>query len=281
MFSDSEDDDEIEEEANVGDSAASGPVATGGVDPANNVEEELPEEGRPQAAVVVETVETHVGDGIIVASYPAEAPVGEDNGPVMASYPAELPSGEEGRLALETAREADGPIVASYPAVGTPRGGYEPTITSDHGPSNADDEAAYPAVAPYPAYPTDDNDADAAYPEVAPYSLNDGGEYYAGDDVDAAYPVTDDYPGGDAYPVTDDYPGGDVTDEYPVTDAYSRGGEQVSSDEPPAYPTEHLLAEEDDGATEKPQQPPKKKFKADSAVVAFLPSHLRKKRPTK
>jgi hypothetical protein len=118
-------------------------------------------------------------------------------------------------------------------------------------------------MAPFPSA-TEDMD----YPSYADYD-------------DVQYPVDDAYPVADAYPATDDYP---ATDEYPVDDHYPATDEYPVDDHYPvddANPvTDACPTDPESGETkEEESQPPKKKVKIDKELVAFLPSHLRKRRP--
>jgi hypothetical protein len=118
-----------------------------------------------------------------------------------------------------------------------------------------------------PSYPIDDTDPiyHSDYPvEDDPYPIDDVA--YPADD---AYPVDNiPYPVNDAYPVADAYP---TTGDYPVTDDYPETGDYPVGDGHPVEPQVN-------GSTDEPPQPPKKKFKGDQELVAFLPSHLQKKR---
>ncbi|GKY98992.1 hypothetical protein MPSEU_000854900 [Mayamaea pseudoterrestris] len=131
-------------------------------------------------------------------------------------------------------------------------GGHEQTMfkapegafAATYTDNDTDETTAYP-------YPVGDADELPAYPideddfEVAPYPLHD-----------AEYPVTDEYP------ATDDYP---ATDAYPISDPY-----------PDAGATDNRNSVE-----ESHREPPKKKIKADKDVVAFIPSHLHRRKAKK
>jgi hypothetical protein len=129
-----------------------------------------------------------------------------------------------------------------------------------------------------PSYPIEDAGPMAPYPSAAedmdyPIYAEDGGGGDDDDDddydYDVQYPVDDAYPVAGAYPVSDDYP---ATDEYPADDPYPVADDYPITD---AYPTDPESGE----TKEEESQPPKKKVKVDKELVAFLPSHLRKRRP--
>ena len=114
-------------------------------------------------------------------------------------------------------------------------------------PYPVDDE--YPAAAPYPV---DDDE----YPAAAPYPVDDD-EYPAA----APYPVDDEYPASAPYPVDDEYPEDlnyPAAEPHPATGAYP----ETASTRP--YEIQH--------------EPPKKTIKVDSAVVAFLPTNVQKRK---
>ncbi|GAX12088.1 hypothetical protein FisN_15Lh220 [Fistulifera solaris] len=104
---------------------------------------------------------------------------------------------------------------------------------------------------PPPAYPLDDSITNGSY--VFPHA-------YPIDALDETVP---------SYPLDVDYP---ATGEYPVTDAY-----------PSAYPVDANMADEALGQPELPEamERPKKQVKVDKELVAFMPSHLQKKRLAK
>jgi hypothetical protein len=129
------------------------------------------------------------------------------------------------------------------------------------GPAPYPVDEEYPSVSPYPA--ADD------YPAAAPYP---GDDAYP---VDEPYPVAEPYPGAEeedsSYPVLDAYP---ATSSYPDTSDVA----PTAGDGPdPSYPVV--------GPQVAPEpQPVRKTIKVDKDVVAFLPSHLRKRKrqpPTK
>jgi hypothetical protein len=129
-----------------------------------------------------------------------------------------------------------------------------------------------------PSYPIEDTGSIAPYPSAA-----EDMDYPSYADGDVEYPVDDAYPVAGAYPVSDDYP---ATDEYPVDDHYPATDEYPADDHYPAtdeYPvTDAYSTDPASGETkEEESQPPKKKVKVDQELVAFLPSHLRKRRPPK
>ena len=174
-----------------------------------------------------------------------------DDPPIVASYPAGAESQQIDANAQEEA--AVGPSVELEDGSGDNLPSYPVP-----GPTDENEEEGYPAVAPYPST----NDYGDKYPVAGDYPVVD--EYPVVDD----YPVTDEYPVVDEYPVTDDYP---VTDEYPVTDAYP--GTYDDNQDVDVHEQDNAGTESSTTAT----APPKKKFKADQALVSLLPSHLQKK----
>jgi len=271
----SDDEDEVDE-------AQADAAATATLDSEMNRQEE-----KIASNFIVETVkeeeQEEVGP-IITSYYPAvENTEKKDDGPIIASYPTIEP----------LQKKEDGPVIASYP-------GVEAALQMDNGPVGApypsadnakegeDEVVEYPAVAPYPV----DGERNcelvngyAAYPEVVPHSSdNDDVSYYP---AVGAYP-TDEIMVADgdsaAYPVTEAYP---VTDEYPIDDTYPTAFSSTDEGPPPTYPVmvngDYAGTSTTSSATAKEQEgqqrpPPKKKYKADKSVVAFLPTHLQKKR---
>lgn len=130
-----------------------------------------------------------------------------------------------------------------------------------------------------PSYPIEDDGPMAPYPSAA----EDMDYPSYGDTNDVQYPVDDAYPVAGAYPVADDYPATDeylADDQYPATDEYPADDQYPVADDYPVtdvYPTDPESGETKEAESE----PPKKKVKVDKELVAFLPSHLRKRRPAK
>jgi hypothetical protein len=131
------------------------------------------------------------------------------------------------------------------------------------GDSTADLQPMYP-IDSYTEHPSIEDEIDDFGPPPA-YPLDD----YEGYEVPPAYPsdaLDETVP---SYPLDLDYP---ATGEYPVTEAY-----------PNAYPVDANMADE---ALEQPGLPaamerPKKLVKVDKELVAFMPSHLQKKKLAK
>jgi len=180
------------------------------------------------------------------------------------------------------------------------------------------EEYAYP-VSEMPAYPAEDDSEVSAYPadedqEASAYPITNDSEvpaYPVDEDQEAsAYPITNEsevpaYPvdedqEGSAYPVTDNtefpaYPVDDAEDvpyptdvEYPIDDEYAypntddaygdnaAAGEEVIPYYIPEADTNHATGDEKDA--------PKKAvavFKADKAVVGFVPTNLQVRRNVK
>ena len=179
-----------------------------------------------------------------VAPYPAAAVDDQDGG--VAPYPA--------------VEDGDASGVATYPVAPYHATGHE-----------AEDLVEAYSVAPYPVAEEDNDGGVLAYP-VAPYPTGDGDD----DDMAvAAYPTehAEDDGAVAAYPTDTAYPAGDDL-AYPVTDAYPTGEEDGGMDATEAYPppASGVAVEETAVAA------PKKTIKVDSALVAFLPSHLQAKK---